>query len=448
MAESYLLAKHSPSLHGDVSLFGAKNATLPILASLILTSGKSILSNVPASKDVLLMIKLLQDLGAQASFDLSNHILMVDTSTLTRFEVKPSIMKQMRASILVLGPLLARFGKARVALPGGCLIGKRPINLHLAGLKKIGVILQEEGSFLTASCHDRLRGQCYRIVLEYPSVGATENIMMFSVLGCDEMTIVNAALEPEVCDLIVAMKKMGAHITCEPGAIIKIRGVNWLRPVVHEVLPDRLVAGAILLATAICGGEVHVVNARADHLDMFLAKLEEMGHQIQIGVQFQGVRLIACRSPVAVNVKTGPYPSFPTDLQAPMMVAQCLARGNSVIEETVFENRFMHVKELQKMGAEISVEGAMAMVTGGRKLRGCSVNAPDIRASCALVLAGFAAEGATKIFGIEHWKRAYGSLEEKFAALGAVVSLIDLQSTSDMFSPIQSGRLLQEQKME
>lgn len=415
-----LLVEQSHQLHGETSVVGAKNAVLATIASLILTAGKSILKNVPRSADVLQMIDLMRELGAEVFFDESNQRLEVDTSFIRHHRVCPEIMKKMRASVLVMGPLLARFGKAEVALPGGCLIGARPIDFHMKNFMKMGVLIKVENEFLRAEV-SRLKPS--RIVLEYPSVGATENVLMAAVLTQDITTIVNASLEPEVTELIAVLTKMGAKIKILPPATIEIEGVNFLHPIEYEIMPDRLEAGGLLLAAAITGGTVTVLNARYDHLDVFLVKLQEMGHTIEVGYNNVGITLIATDHPQAVSFRTAPYPGFPTDLQAPMMAALTLADGKSSIHETVFENRFLHIRELQKMGAQISVEGDRAHITGVEELYGTHVIASDIRASCALVLAGLAAKGKTVVTGIRHWRRGYDALEKKLYGLGAQIFL-------------------------
>lgn len=433
MSNGYLIIKKSPPLSGTVDLVGAKNAVLVIISSLILTNGVSVLENVPCSADVLHMIKLLEDLGATATFDQEKNILTVDTQNICKFEVKPEIMNKMRASILVAGPLLARFGKAKVAFPGGCLLGARPIDYHLNGFKKMGAFVETHENFIniTLKSYQELP-TLTRLVLEYPSVGATENLMMLAALNKGTTEIVNAAIEPEVLDLIDILTKMGAKIDCSQGQVIRIIGVDKLNPVHHAIIPDRLEAGAILLAAAITGGSVALPTARADHMDLFLEKLKEMGHHITTGTNptqnkpHQGITLTATTTPVAASFKTGPYPCFPTDLQAPTMATLCLANGTSNIEETVFENRLLHIKELQKMGAQISRDGnTKATIRGVEMLYGADVIATDIRASCALVLTGLVAQGQTKITGIHHWRRGYDQLEHKLTALGALIDVVE-----------------------
>ena len=418
ITNEHMIIEQSAKLSGTTTLFGAKNAVLVIMASTILTSGKSIFYNVPASTDVLHMISLLESLGAYVIFNRAEHILYIDSTCITKWRVCPDIMKKMRASILVMGPLLARFGKAEIALPGGCLIGARPIDYHINNFKRLGTTISSEHNYLKVNSKNL---QPKTIVLEYPSVGATENIVMIATCIKGTTTIINAALEPEVLDLIHVLKQMGAHIEVQAPATIIICGGRSLYPVEHEIVPDRLEAGALFLAAAITGGEITLRNARARDMDVFLLKLEQMGHRIEIDEN--GITLRACQEPQAVSFKTSPYPGFPTDLQAPMMAAQCLAQGKAVIEETVFENRLVHVRELQKMGAQIDVDHTKAIVTGVDELYGASVIASDIRASCALALAGLAAKGTTIMTGLHHWRRGYEHLETKLNQLGATIQV-------------------------
>lgn len=421
MQEECIIVEQSLKIQGEVNLSGAKNAVLVIMASTLLNSGKNILKNVPNSEDVTCMIQLLEELGAQVNFDQLNKVLKIDTSTVIHHKVSPHIMKKMRASILVMGPLLARFSKAEISLPGGCILGKRPINYHLDNFSKIGVKFEQEGDFLVGTTNKLISK---RLALDYPSVGATENLMMAAVLTQGTTTIINAALEPEVLDLIEILRKMGAKISILQPATIEIEGVSKLQAVEHSILCDRLEAGSLLLAAAITGGNVYIPNASAYMLDVFLMKLEEMGHTILIGPNGQSIRLMACKFPKSVSFKTAPYPGFPTDLQAPMLVAQTLAEGVSEIEETVFENRLVHVFELQKMGAKIILENNnKAIITGVKELIGAEVVASDIRASCGLVLAGLAAQGKTIVKGVHHFKRGYDALDQKLQSLGAKVKI-------------------------
>lgn len=420
MAEDHIIIEQSRGLHGTVELAGAKNAVLVIMASLILTDGKSVLTNVPLNDDVLQMIKLLKDLGAELVFDPELHRLEVDTRLISKFSVRSEVMKKMRASVLVMGPLLARFGRADIAMPGGCVIGARPIDYHINGLRMMGADIVIEGEYLTAQAEQLVAN---KIVLEYPSVGATENLMMAATLTHGVTRIINAALEPEVFDLISILNKMGAHIVVEPPATILIEGVEALSPVEHGVIADRLEAGSLLLAACMTGGSISLPQAPAYAMDMFLFKLEEMGHKITVGKNGIGVSLKATLTPKAVSFKTAPYPGFPTDLQAPMLAAQCIASGTSTIYETVYENRLVHVMELQKMGAQIKIEHNKATVMGVESLYGAQVIATDIRASCALVLAGLVAKGTTKMSGVHHLTRGYEQFPQKLGLLGAHIHI-------------------------
>lgn len=419
MTNEFISIEKSPALKGTVDLAGAKNAILVIMASLILTRGKNTLSNVPYSEDVLHMIRLLESLGAQVDHDAAKKTLSVDTTSLSSAHIGADVMKKMRASILVMGPLLARFGEADVALPGGCVLGPRPIDYHIRSFSKMGAIFTQS--------QESLHGQVPTLkavdhILVYPSVGATENIMMAAVLTQGTTRIINAAIEPEVLDLIEVLRKMGARIELEAPATIYIEGVPSLEPINHQVMYDRLEAGTILLAAAITGGEISLPMAPGDSMTVFLALLEEMGHMITLGAQGKGIEFKATSDPRAVSFKTMPYPGFPTDLQAPMMAALCLASGKSIIHETVFENRLVHVRELQKMGAQISVDGQTATVIGVDELYGAAVIASDIRAGAALVIAGLAAHGQTVMTGVHHIKRGYDGIVPKLASLGGRIT--------------------------
>lgn len=426
MSQKHIHIEQSLGLRGQAPLHGAKNASLPILASLILTDGVSRLSNIPNSQDIIHMTHLLQRLGAQVAV-VDEHTLEIDTSTINKYCVEPEIMKKMRASILAMGPLLARFGRADIALPGGCVIGARPVNYHLESFAKMGADIEMQGDFLYART-TRLKPTT--IIMEYPSVGATENIMMAAVRTPGITRIVNAALEPEVLEVISVLRKMGAQIIIHPPATLEIEGVQHLNPIEHHIMYDRLEAGAIMVAAAITGGDVYLPHAPAYAMEIFVMKLEEMGHTVEVGAGGVGVRVKGSTSPRAVSFKTGPYPGFPTDLQAPMMAAQCVADGVSVVEETVFENRLLHIQELQKMGAAIKIISPNKVaITGVEELYGARVIATDIRASCALVIAGLVAKGSTSMTGIHHWQRGYDKLENTLVHLGAYVRLLDGEPT-------------------
>jgi len=420
MQQEYILVKKSTPLTGEVLLSGAKNAVLPIMASLLLTSGVSILKNVPRLTDVEFMVTLLQELGAKVVCNYDQNILIVDTTDVHKWQVSENLMKKMRASIVVLGPLLARFKSANLAMPGGNEIGLRPIDYHLKNFQKMGAIITQKDNLISLKA-DQLIAQ--RFVLDYPSVGATQNILMATVLISGVSHIVNAALEPEIIDLIAVLTKMGAQIEIESPATLKIIGVEKLVPIEYTVMNDRLEAGALLIAAAITGGDITIPNASCDNMELFLMKLKEMGHEI-IYLQNGGVRLKATMTPKAVSFKTAPYPGIATDLQPLFMIAQIVSQGNSEIVETVFENRFLHVPYLRKMGAYIEASGHKAILTGVNELQGQDVEATDIRASCALVLAGLVAQGTTRVFGVPHWRRGYESLDNKLRALGAQLEIL------------------------
>ncbi|MBI2345134.1 UDP-N-acetylglucosamine 1-carboxyvinyltransferase [Candidatus Dependentiae bacterium] len=421
MSTGYIIVQQSGPLEGSVNISGAKNAVLVIMASLILTRGRSILRNVPAIADVYEMIEILKSLGAKIQFDSQSNVVEVDTTQLNPGILNQDAVKKFRASLLIFGPLLTQFKDVKVAMPGGDAIGVRPLDYHIKNFKKLGADVWQDENFLYGKAYNL---QAQRLVLDYPSVGATENLLMALTLVEGESWIVNAALEPEVLDLIVVLQKMGADIEICPPAMIKIKGVQNLKPVDHTVICDRLEAGSLLIAGAITKGDVFIPNANALEMELFLMKLGEMGHEIKIGANGQGVRLKACSSPKVVSFKTGPYPGFPTDLQALMMAAQVVAQGTCNVVETVFENRFLHVAEMNKMGAKISANGHCAQLEGTPHLIGVDVIATDIRAACALALLGFAAHGVTRVQkGVHHWKRGYETLDVKLQQLGANIIL-------------------------
>jgi UDP-N-acetylglucosamine 1-carboxyvinyltransferase len=404
---------------------GAKNSVLPIMASLILNSGINTLKNVPNLTDVQTMITLLEQLGARVQFHDKQGVLVVDTTTLNRHTVSEEIMQKIRASIVVLGPLLARFKAADVGFPGGDAIGARPIDYHLKNFKKMGARIIQKDNLLRLQAKDLKPA---RFVLDYPSVGATQNIIMASVLIPGTSYIVNAAMEPEVMDVIQILQKMGANISIEYPATIKIQGVEKLVAVEYEIMPDRLEVGALLLAAGMTGGHIDIPNARAYDMELFLTKLEDMGHTIQIGPDGIGVQLYATLQPRNVSFKTAPYPGIATDLQPLIMAAQVVAQGTSEMIETVFENRFLHVPYLQNMGANIQLVGNhKAMITGGATLAGADVVATDIRASCCFVLAGLVADGQTRVYGVSHWRRGYENLDEKLRSLGACIQFVQAE---------------------
>lgn len=421
MSSGCIIVQKSGPLKGTVNISGAKNAVLVIMASLILTRGKSTLRNVPAIADVYEMIEILKSLGAEITFNPETNILEVYTTHLNPGNLNQDAVRKFRASLLIFGPLLTQFKNAKVAMPGGDAIGARPVDYHIKNFKKLGARVWQDENFLYGTA-EKMCAQ--RLVLDYPSVGATENLLMALTLVEGESWIVNAALEPEVLDLITVLQKMDADIEICPPAMIKIKGVKRLQSVDHTVICDRLEAGSILIAGAITQGDISIPNANALEMELFLMKLSEMGHTVEIGKHGIGIRLIASKNPKTVSFKTGPYPGFPTDLQALMMAAQVVAKGTCNIVETVFENRFLHVPEMNKMGAKISATGHYAQLEGTPDLTGTEVIATDIRAACALALLGLAAEGTTRVHkGVHHWKRGYETLDAKLQQLGAKIIL-------------------------
>lgn len=401
-------------LRGEVAVSGAKNAALPILASTLLGGGDCCISNMPRVVDVVTMGKLLRMLGA--TVETADDRMTVSAEPLTSTEAPYDLVRTMRASVLVLGPLLARWGEAIVSLPGGCAIGTRPVNLHLAGLSKLGADVHIDHGYIRATAR-RLRGA--RIYLDLPTVTGTENLMMAACLAEGTTVLENAAREPEIVDLAVFLTKRGARISGTGTDVIRIEGVRKLRGADHEVIPDRIETGTFLAAGAITGGDLCVSRCRPEHLEPVILKLKEAG--VEIAEEKERIRLRARQRLRGVDVKTLAYPAFPTDMQAQMMALMSVAQGTSVITETVFESRFIHVPELQRMGADIKIEGSHAVVTGVERLTGAPVMASDLRASAGLVLAGLAAEGETEIARVYHLDRGYERIEEKLGRVGATI---------------------------
>jgi UDP-N-acetylglucosamine 1-carboxyvinyltransferase len=409
-----ILINGGKRLCGEVRISGAKNSALPILASTILGSGECVITNVPRVVDVLTMGKLLGILGAKVSHE--GNRAVIQTGTIECTEAPYDLVKTMRASVLVLGPLLARWGEAKVSLPGGCAIGSRPVNLHLAGLAKLGAEIAIDHGYITAKA-TRLRGG--RIYCDTPTVTGTENLMMAASLAEGTTVLENAAKEPEILDLADFLVKRGARIHGAGTDVITVEGVRELHGGDHEVIPDRIEAGTYLAAAAITRGDVTVTHCRPSHLEAVLVKMCEAGAEIQ--EEKDAVRLTMPNGLRGTDVRTLPFPGFPTDMQAQMAALMSLAEGTSVVTETVFESRFMHVEELRRMGANIRVEGNRLVVTGCKKLTGAPVMASDLRASAGLIVAGLAAEGATQVQRVYHLDRGYERIEEKLGALGASI---------------------------
>jgi UDP-N-acetylglucosamine 1-carboxyvinyltransferase len=399
-------------LSGEVQVSGSKNATLPQIAAALLAPGRSVFRGVPDLADIRTLGRLLGSMGARVERD--GTTLQVDAERVDKPEAPYEMVKTMRASVLVLGPLVARFGRARVSLPGGCAIGARPIDQHLKGLQLLGARIELAHGYVEATAA-RLRGA--RILFDLPTVTGTENLMMAAALAEGETVLENCAREPEVVALAEALNAMGARIGGAGSSIITVGGVTSLRPMDLQVIPDRIEAGTLLAAALITGGNVLVRGARADDLDAAIAKMREAG--ARVSVEKGGLRIAAPERPEAVDFITAPFPGFPTDLQAQLMACLAVARGASRVVETVFENRFMHVQELVRMGADIAVDGHTAVVRGVSRLSGAPVMATDLRASASLVLAGLRAEGKTVVHRVYHLDRGYESLEKKLAALGA-----------------------------
>jgi len=403
-------------LKGEVRNSGAKNASLPIMVASLLTRGWNTIHNIPELADIRTITRLLNSMGVQVKRD---GVVSINAENITSVEASYDLVRTMRASILVLGPLVARMGEARVSLPGGCAIGARPVNLHIRALQEMGAQVELKEGYIEAKAK-RLRGAT--IYFDISTVTGTENIMMAATLAEGTTVIKNAAREPEVVNLAEVLNLMGARISGAGTDVIRIDGVSSLRPVEATVIPDRIEAGTFMIAAGITGGDILILNADHRHHDALIAKLREAG--ILVNLDEKGIRVKGTGKVKSVDIKTAPYPGFPTDLQAQMMSLMAIGTGLSVITETVFENRFMHVSELMRMGADIVVRGASAVVRGVERLKGAPVMATDLRASASLVLAGLAAEGKTEISRVYHLDRGYERLEEKFRALGAEIERV------------------------
>ena len=416
-----LIIETSPPLSGSVNISGAKNAALPILMASILADTTCYFDNVPELRDVHTSLSLLNEMGAKAERT-DGQSVVIDPSQINNFTASYELVKTMRASILVLGPLLARFGQANVSLPGGCAIGARPVNLHLTGLEQMGAKINVDAGFIRASVEGKLKGA--HIVMDVVSVGATENLMMAASLADGETILENAAREPEIVDLANCLNAMGAKITHAGTDRIVIQGVATLQGCRYKVLPDRIETGTFLVAAAMTGGHVRCENAAPNTLDAVLDKLTKAGALITTGDSWVELDMRG-RTLKSVNIKTSPHPGFPTDMQAQFVALNCIAEGVGVITENIFENRFMHVPELQRMGAQITLEANSAVCDGASKLKGAQVMATDLRASASLVIAGLVAQGQTIVDRIYHLDRGYEHIEAKLNGLGANIKRVN-----------------------
>lgn len=418
-----IIVRGGKRLNGTVKVEGAKNAVLPVIAATLLASGgRSIIKSVPTLSDVYTINEVLRYLNADVHFE--NGEVIVDASKDLSVEAPFEYVRKMRASVLVMGSLLARNGHARVALPGGCAIGSRPIDQHLKGFEAMGAKVQVGNGFIEASVDGRLQGA--KIYLDFPSVGATENIMMAASLAKGTTVIENVAKEPEIVDLANFLNKMGAKVRGAGTGTIRIEGVEVLHGTEHTIIPDRIEAGTFLIAAAITGGNVLVQGAVPEHLSSLIAKMEEMG--VIFKEEEDGIRVISAENLKAVDIKTMPHPGFPTDMQSQMMALLLRAKGTSMITETVFENRFMHVEEFRRMNGDVKIEGRSVVMNGPTNLQGAEVAATDLRAAAALILSGLVADGITRVTELKHLDRGYVNFHQKLAALGADIERITEES--------------------
>lgn len=409
-------------LHGRVKISGAKNAVLPIIAATLLAQDKPcVLDEVPYLNDVCTIAEVLRQLGAKVDFNRQQHTLFVDSTVLKTVDAPYDLVRKMRASFVIMGPLLARYGKAKISMPGGCAIGTRPIDLHLKGFEALGAEIEIGHGFISATAPNGLKGTS--IYLDFPSVGATENIIMAACMAEGQTILENAAQEPEIIDLANFLNIMGAKIRGAGTNVIKITGVPKLIGHNYTIIPDRIEAGTYMVAVAMTGGDIYIENAISEHLKPVIAKLNEAG--VKIEEDIDGIRVSCNNRPKAIDIKTLPYPGFPTDMQAQFMAMLTIADGTGLVTETVFENRFMHVDELKRMGACIKVDGRTSIVEGLPSLNGCQVKATDLRAGAAMVLAGLVANGETEVSYIHHIDRGYDNLVEKLCGLGADICRVD-----------------------
>ena len=409
-----LIVTGKKAIHGEVTISGAKNAVLPIIVGALLAEDITVLHDVPKLSDVATIKEVLEILGAKITFE--NHTMTIDSRDLNNWDAPYNYVQKMRASVLIMGPLLARLGKAKISMPGGCAIGTRPIDLHLKGLEALGADIQiNHGDMNAVVPGGKLKGN--RIYLDFPSVGATEHIMMAATTAEGTTVIENAAEEPEIVDLANFLNSMGANVRGAGTNVIKIEGVEKLHGTTYTIIPDRIEAGSYMIAAAITGGDLLVKNVIIDHIKPLIAKMIECG--VEIIEEGSNLRVRSNGRLKAVDIKTMPYPGLPTDMQAQFMALMTVAEGTSVFTETVFENRFMHADELRRMGANIKIDGRNAIVEGVSRLTGCKVKATDLRAGAALIIAALAAEGQTEITELQYIDRGYEDLIEKFQTIGA-----------------------------
>ena len=407
-----LIIKGSPDLSGSISIKGSKNSTLPIMVSSLLSKKSLKLTNIPKLEDIKNMSKLLRSFGANIKS--SEDSLDINCSKIINKVADYDIVRKMRASILILGPLLARFGEAKISLPGGCAIGTRPIDIHLEGLKKLGANFTVENGYVVGKVNNQLIGN--HIKLSFPSVGATENIMMAASTAKGKTIIENSAMEPEITDLADCLNKMGSKININNNGVIKIIGVNKLNSTKHNIMSDRIVAGTFVIAAVMLNKKFEVKKIQSKHLEALTSALKEMGANVKLKENI--IKILPTKKLNGIKIQTAPYPGFPTDLQAQMMALMSLAEGNSQIKENIFENRFMHVPELNRLGAKIKVKKDMAYITGSRNFKGAQVMASDLRASVSLVLAALCAEGESEINRVYHLDRGYEKIENTLGKLG------------------------------
>ena len=409
-------------MNGTVKISGAKNAVLPIIAATLLGQDKeTCLDEVPNLDDVQTIDEVLKTLGVHVRHDAEHNKFYVDASNIQNIVAPYDLVRKMRASFLIMGPLLARIGEAKISLPGGCAIGTRPIDLHLKGFAALGAKISIGHGDISAVAPEGLKGA--RIYLDFPSVGATENILMAASMAEGQTVIENPAQEPEIVDLANYLNIMGAKIRGAGTNVIKVEGVKKLVAHDYTIIPDRIEAGTYMIAAAMTQGDVYIANAISEHLKPVIAKLKEAG--VEVYEDVDGIRVVCNSRPRSVDIKTLPYPGFPTDMQAQFMALQTISSGTSMVTETVFENRFMHVDELRRMGAKIKIDGRTSVVEGQERLTGCQVKATDLRAGAAIVLAGLVAEGETQVSYIHHIDRGYDNLVQKLVSLGADIKRVD-----------------------